>query len=191
MPRPLKGSSPIKSFTAGHPADEALHSFLTCPQVRWTSPQTDSQAAPHHLGMLSLYRIDSSTTLGGAAAAYLEHLEVQVALGRSSPNTLHARRYGLRFLGDLASIELASLRRSAILAWAESLAQVQGVVRRVTHSLDFSAIRALQVLLSWCADRDACIPGLANRIFTGYRPTPGRALCSARIAIQLGAGGAS
>jgi hypothetical protein len=28
--------------------------------------------------MLSLYRIDSSTTLGGAAAAYLEHLEVRI-----------------------------------------------------------------------------------------------------------------
>lgn len=151
-----------------------------------TTPQPIT--APGRIdGVFTLSSVSPDTILSGAACAFLAHLEAQAALGRTSPHTVAARRYGLRFLGELERIRLADLRRSDVISWAGNLALTAGVVRRVPASLEFSAVRSLQALLRWCADRDACAVGVASRIATGYRPQPGRALTQQELDLMRAA----
>lgn len=160
-----------------------FHRALLCAR-----PQPQHLGAPGRMdGVFTLSSVSPDTTLAGAAAAYLAHLEAQAALGRTSPHTIAARRYGLRFLGVLERLRLGEIRRSDVIAWAGDLALTAGVVRRVPASLEFSAIRSLQAMLRWCADRDACAVGIASRLATGYRPQPGRSLTHQELGLMRAA----
>lgn len=128
--------------------------------------------------VFTLSTITTETTLSGAATAFLAHLEAVAGLGRISPTTVRGRRYGLQFLKEIGSVRLRELTRPQIIEWSENLATTVGVARRVPAGLEFAAIRALQSLLRWCADRGACSMGLASRIPTGYRAQPGQPLSS-------------
>lgn len=72
----------------------------------------------------------------------------------------------------------------ASLAFLEASATQVDLGRRAvaTHrnlactSRDRCALASLKALLTWCSDRDACVPGLADKIHIGYQSQPGRAL---------------
>lgn len=173
MQKPTGSSTSRGSFT-GRPSTHTLPVIALA--------QRDAHP-PRTTRVFSLASITIDTTLDGAAVAYLAHLEARAAVGRTSQNTILARRYGLRFLGDLGKVRLRDLLRSQVITWADELVLTAGVVRRVPASLEFSALRALQAMLTWAANQDACPQGLANRIATGYQPQPGRAL--ARVELDL------
>lgn len=126
--------------------------------------------------MLTLTPITPATSLRVAADAYLDWLDCQVAIGRRSPRTLYNRRHALGWLGDLGSLALGDLRRSHVFIWAESVQRIPGKRKEFCATRDHLAIRSLQALLGWCADRDAVVPGLASRANPGYRSPPARAL---------------
>lgn len=120
--------------------------------------------------------VTGDTTLGSAATIYLTHLRASAAIGRTRDITIKGYRYGLSFLRELEEIRLADLTRPAVLAWIDNLATVTTVKRRSPAGLEFAALRALQAMLRWCADRGACPMGIAARIPTGYQAQPGQPL---------------
>lgn len=119
---------------------------------------------------MTLCSLTTATTLAEAARIYLEWLDVRVAAGRLSPSTRTNRRNGLAKLGPLGEISLGALRRSQVIAWVDALSTSP------QRSADFTCLKALQVLLRWCADRDAASIDVARRVRYEYQPPPGRAL---------------
>lgn len=124
---------------------------------------------------MTLGSITPRTIVSDAAQVYLDWLSVKVAIGRFSPSTLAGRRWGLSLLDSVESlplgqIALGDLRRSQVIEWTDALAAGE------SKSAEFNALRALQALIKWCADRDTVSWAVVARIGHGYRPPPGRAL---------------
>lgn len=138
------------------------------------SPPDQSQ---QHAGVLVLAPITPATTLGDAASIYLQYVDVNVALGRLAVGTARTRRYGLRHLSEtLLKTPLGDLQRSEIIRWHDTVFMTPGAHGQTLRSVEFSARKALQALLGWCADRDAVMVGIAGRLAGEYVGTPGRAL---------------
>lgn len=170
--------------------EPACHGFTRSHIPLLTS---SAQGARAHVGVLTITPITPDTSLADAAAAYLDWMDVQVALGRKAPRTHRNLVYGLwvgglagtpeqrsaRGYGPLHSMSqrpLGALRRRELLEWISAIGITPGIRRRECRSRDRCALQALQALLRWCADRDAVQVGLAAKIDLGYLPTPGRAL---------------
>lgn len=158
----------LATRSSGEPSD------LRFATARFLTTVGNTMGTAAELG--PVFSPDATTTVSTAAASYLAFLDLQVALGRAAPATRRNTAFGLRFLGALGEVRLGDLRRSQVLAWLDAVAALPGERKTLCRSRDRVALSALKSVLSWCADRDACAPGLAARVRVQYSPEPGRSL---------------
>lgn len=126
------------------------------------------------------FSVKSTDTLTVAADAFIEWLAARARAGLTSASNLRQKKLGLRALAleigeepntwRIGDIQLRDLLRSQVVEWVDRLAVTP------PRSREFVALRSLQALIKWAANRDAVSVAVVSRINHSYRSAPGRSL---------------